>query len=284
MTAGSLYTYQRRVISHHASRSLIIAIISISIQILSIPSEIESIESSRNKWQLLTQEFTAAKLLGMEGPLEREQPSSGGSSGQRQDVGVSTSLANANLVAARQQVWAANATTSTTTETTAITTSTTPKEGLAELDPDASDTVPLYMQHMTTVLVIFHCSVFITGLVGNSLVCLSVFRNKSLQTVTNYYIVNLAVADFLVILICLPPTVYWDLNLTWNFGLILCKMVLYLQVSMTVRLSLAAVFSLSVHCQCAGLVSSSMFRFHCELSSWVSNSSVCGMSLLCARV
>lgn len=97
---------------------------------------------------------------------------------------------------------------------------------------DTNDVVPPYMKHMTIILVILHMSVFITGLVGNSLVCLSVFRNKSLQTVTNYYIVNLAVADFLVILICLPPTVYWDLTLTWNFGLVLCKLVLYLQVSL----------------------------------------------------
>lgn len=100
---------------------------------------------------------------------------------------------------------------------------------------DQGDQVPIYMQHMTTILVILHVSVFITGLVGNSLVCLSVYRNKSLQTVTNYYIVNLAVADFLVILICLPPTVYWDLKLTWNFGLVLCKLVLYLQVSKSVH-------------------------------------------------
>lgn len=98
-------------------------------------------------------------------------------------------------------------------------------------DEQVSDVVPPYMQHMTHILVVLHCSVFITGLIGNALVCLSVYRNKSLQTVTNYYIVNLAVADFLVILICLPPTVYWDLTLTWNFGLILCKLVPYLQVS-----------------------------------------------------
>lgn len=100
---------------------------------------------------------------------------------------------------------------------------------------DTSDVVPPYMQHMTIILVILHMSVFITGLVGNSLVCLSVYRNKSLQTVTNLYIVNLAVADFLVILICLPPTVYWDLTLTWNFGLVLCKLVLYLQVSFVLK-------------------------------------------------
>jgi len=96
---------------------------------------------------------------------------------------------------------------------------------------DSNELVPPYMQQMTTVLVVLHLSVFVSGLVGNALVCLSVYRNKSLQTVTNYYIVNLAVADFLVILICLPPTVYWDLTLTWNFGLVSCKLVLYLQVS-----------------------------------------------------
>lgn len=90
-----------------------------------------------------------------------------------------------------------------------------------------------YMRNLTVILCILHLSVFITGLVGNSLVCLSVYRNKSLQTVTNYYIVNLAVADFLVILICLPPTVYWDLTLVWNFGLYACKLVLYLQVSIS---------------------------------------------------
>lgn len=98
-------------------------------------------------------------------------------------------------------------------------------------DTQADEPEPLYMQNLTVILCILHFSVFVTGLIGNSLVCLSVYRNKSLQTVTNYYIVNLAVADFLVILICLPPTVYWDITLTWNFGLVACKLVLYLQVS-----------------------------------------------------
>lgn len=116
-----------------------------------------------------------------------------------------------------------------------------PQLGMAELNPDDSDTVPVYMQRTTTVLVFLHLSVFVTGLVGNSLVCLSVYRNKSLQTITNYYIVNLAVADFLVILICLPPTVYWDLTLTWNFGLVLCKLVPYLQVSIAPTLTCACI-------------------------------------------
>ncbi|XP_044740242.1 orexin receptor type 1-like [Chrysoperla carnea] len=80
-----------------------------------------------------------------------------------------------------------------------------------------------------------HSIVFLVGLIGNALVCVAVYRNHSMRTVTNYFIVNLAVADFMVILFCLPPTVIWDITNTWFFGLILCKVVLYLQnVSVTV--------------------------------------------------
>lgn len=73
--------------------------------------------------------------------------------------------------------------------------------------------------------------IFVVGTTGNVFVCLSVYRNHTLRNVTNYFIVNLALADFLVILICLPPTVIWDLTLTWFFGTFACKMVMYLQVS-----------------------------------------------------
>ncbi|RWS10222.1 orexin receptor type 2-like protein, partial [Dinothrombium tinctorium] len=79
------------------------------------------------------------------------------------------------------------------------------------------------------VFIMFHVAVFIVGLVGNILVCISVYRNHSMRTVTNYFIVNLAVADFLVILICLPPTVIWDVTETWFLGSIMCKIVLYFQ-------------------------------------------------------
>lgn len=81
------------------------------------------------------------------------------------------------------------------------------------------------------VLICFHCIVFVMGLVGNILVCVAVYRNHTMRTVTNYFIVNLAVADFLVILFCLPPSVVWDVTSTWFFGVAMCKVVLYLQVS-----------------------------------------------------
>nr|ALM88300.1 neuropeptide receptor A5 [Chilo suppressalis] len=85
------------------------------------------------------------------------------------------------------------------------------------------------------VLIATHAIVFVIGLIGNALVCIAVYRNHSMRTVTNYFIVNLAVADFMVILICLPPTVLWDVTETWFFGTAMCRIVLYFQsVSVTV--------------------------------------------------
>jgi len=83
------------------------------------------------------------------------------------------------------------------------------------------------------VLIGMHIIVFVGGLVGNALVCVAVYRNHSMRTVTNYFIVNLAVADFLVIFLCLPPTVLWDVTETWFMGTTLCKIVLYFQVRAT---------------------------------------------------
>lgn len=58
-------------------------------------------------------------------------------------------------------------------------------------------------------LTIFYCIayfiVFIVGILGNSFVVAVVHRNPRMKTVTNYFIVNLAIAD-LIIIFCLPAT------------------------------------------------------------------------------
>ncbi|GIY69827.1 orexin receptor type 2, partial [Caerostris darwini] len=94
-------------------------------------------------------------------------------------------------------------------------------------------------------LISLHVVVFVVGLVGNALVCVSVYRNHTMRTVTNYFIVNLALADFLVILVCLPPTVLWDVTETWFFGRITCKLVLYLQ-SISVSVSVLTLTFISI--------------------------------------
>ncbi|XP_041975381.1 orexin receptor type 1-like [Aricia agestis] len=93
----------------------------------------------------------------------------------------------------------------------------------------------IYPQPYEWVLIGTHSVVFLVGLVGNTLVCVAVYRNYSMRTVTNYFLVNLAVADIMVLLFCLPPTVLWDVTETWFLGDALCKIILYFQsVSVTV--------------------------------------------------
>src|SRR6218665_487919 len=47
------------------------------------------------------------------------------------------------------------------------------------------------------------CTVF-----GNVLICLSVWREATLQTVTNYFIVSLAIADIMVAILVMPLAIY----------------------------------------------------------------------------
>uniref|UniRef100_A0A182NFU0 G-protein coupled receptors family 1 profile domain-containing protein n=1 Tax=Anopheles dirus TaxID=7168 RepID=A0A182NFU0_9DIPT len=67
----------------------------------------------------------------------------------------------------------------------------------------------LFYRHsytMTAVYCVAYFIVFIVGLVGNSFVIAVVFRAPRMRTVTNFFIVNLALADVLVIVFCLPAT------------------------------------------------------------------------------
>lgn len=59
-------------------------------------------------------------------------------------------------------------------------------------------------------LITFSIFVFILGIIGNLLVVIVVIKNSHMKTITNMFIVNLAIGDFFVILICLPPSIYQD--------------------------------------------------------------------------
>ncbi|GIY28355.1 neuropeptide SIFamide receptor [Caerostris darwini] len=59
---------------------------------------------------------------------------------------------------------------------------------------------------ITAVLCVAYSMVFILGILGNSFVVAVVARSPRMRTVTNCFIVNLAVADILVLTFCLPAT------------------------------------------------------------------------------
>ena len=72
----------------------------------------------------------------------------------------------------------------------------------------------------------FYAVIFVTSVIGNTLVCLVVCRQQRLRTSTNYYIVNLACADLAVTIICIPFDVILQENgYVWPFGQFLCRIV-----------------------------------------------------------
>ncbi|XP_073531527.1 orexin receptor type 2 isoform X1 [Phyllobates terribilis] len=87
----------------------------------------------------------------------------------------------------------------------------------------------LHPKEYEWVLIAGYIAVFIIALIGNILVCVAVWKNHHMRTVTNYFIVNLSLADVLVTITCLPATLVVDITETWFFGKTLCKVIPYLQ-------------------------------------------------------
>ena len=64
----------------------------------------------------------------------------------------------------------------------------------------------------------------VVSLLGNMLVCISVYRNTRLRTTTNVYIVALAISDLLSAIFVMPPAAGVLISSRWPFGEALCQM------------------------------------------------------------
>lgn len=73
---------------------------------------------------------------------------------------------------------------------------------------------------MTALYCVAYFIVFLVGLVGNFFVIAVVYRSPRMRTVTNFFIVNLAVADILVICFCLPATLMSNVFVREYFRLV----------------------------------------------------------------
>ncbi|XP_077978811.1 G-protein coupled receptor 54-like [Glandiceps talaboti] len=70
------------------------------------------------------------------------------------------------------------------------------------------------------------------GLVGNLFVIVVVVKFSHMRTVTNYYIVNLALTDVVVLLICVPSTSsVYALHTEWALGDAMCRIVIWTQLA-----------------------------------------------------
>nr|7DDZ_A Chain A, Human Neuropeptide Y Y2 Receptor fusion protein [synthetic construct] len=105
---------------------------------------------------------------------------------------------------------------------------TTPRgELVPDPEPELIDSTKLI--EVQVVLILAYCSIILLGVIGNSLVIHVVIKFKSMRTVTNFFIANLAVADLLVNTLCLPFTLTYTLMGEWKMGPVLCHLVPYAQ-------------------------------------------------------
>uniref|UniRef100_A0A914V731 G-protein coupled receptors family 1 profile domain-containing protein n=1 Tax=Plectus sambesii TaxID=2011161 RepID=A0A914V731_9BILA len=72
-------------------------------------------------------------------------------------------------------------------------------------------------------------TIFCLSVVGNSVVIVTIVQQRTMRTITNLYLLNLAITDLLLSVICMPPTLVSSLVYCWIFGPILCKVIAYLQ-------------------------------------------------------
>nr|XP_005904301.1 PREDICTED: neuropeptide FF receptor 1 [Bos mutus] len=97
----------------------------------------------------------------------------------------------------------------------------------AQATPAANLTFSSYYQHSSPVAAMFivaYVLIFLLCMVGNTLVCFIVLKNRHMRTVTNMFILNLAISDLLVGIFCMPTTLVDNLITGWPFDNATCKM------------------------------------------------------------
>ncbi|VDI30467.1 neuropeptide Y receptor type 2-like [Mytilus galloprovincialis] len=93
---------------------------------------------------------------------------------------------------------------------------------------DSNHTITDQVMHKPVLMGIFvllYCIIFLLGVSGNTLVVYVVVRNKTMQTITNIFITNLAVSDILMCLLAVPFTPLGYFLQSWVFGEALCHIV-----------------------------------------------------------
>lgn len=88
--------------------------------------------------------------------------------------------------------------------------------------------------HYTGIQIIFYSlysTVFVIGIFGNILVSYIVCLNKAMRTVTNLFIMNLALSDIILCALAVPFTPLYSFTGKWFFGGVICHLLPYIQAA-----------------------------------------------------
>ncbi|XP_035669408.1 neuropeptide FF receptor 2-like [Branchiostoma floridae] len=95
--------------------------------------------------------------------------------------------------------------------------------------PDVLFSTFNYETPITALLIVSFALVFLLCVIGNSIVCFVIIRTPKLRTVTNYFILNLAVSDLLLAIFCTPFTLVYHVLTEYPFGEVMCKLTPFVQ-------------------------------------------------------
>ncbi|UXI16501.1 myosin [Sarcoptes scabiei] len=107
----------------------------------------------------------------------------------------------------------------------------------------------LFMDLGTILTAIFYGSAFILGTIGNSLIIYIVAHYSRMRTLSNVFLASLAIADLLLVCVCIPIKFIQLITYTWTFGVFMCKAIHYVQ-------------SVSAYCSVLTLTTISVERYY----------------------
>lgn len=103
-----------------------------------------------------------------------------------------------------------------------------------------------YKEPLTIALIVLYSIVFFVGLLGNIFVIITVFHYKHMRTLTNVFLVNLAISDLLVVLFCIPITLGTSVYKDYVYGIGMCKLTSFLQGS-AISVSSLSLLTISIN-------------------------------------
>ncbi|KAJ6652303.1 hypothetical protein lerEdw1_012713 [Lerista edwardsae] len=96
-----------------------------------------------------------------------------------------------------------------------------------------------------TVRVLLYSAIFLLSVCGNVLIIVVLVLNRRLRTVTNSFLLSLALSDLMVAVFCMPFTFIPNLMRTFVFGKAVCKAVAYL-MGMSVSVSTFSLVAIAI--------------------------------------
>ncbi|KAL1506200.1 hypothetical protein ABEB36_005602 [Hypothenemus hampei] len=92
---------------------------------------------------------------------------------------------------------------------------------------------PVFPTYIRTTSMVFCIIIMCLGVIGNVMVPIVIFKTKDMRNSTNIFLVNLSIADLMVLLVC-TPTVLVEVNSrpeTWVLGKEMCKAVPFVELT-----------------------------------------------------